>query len=84
MIENINLLPGEYYIDLVAKELAGPVIDSISVAMSFVVTGDSDIMQRTENRGLIYLPANWRLVALDSDPLQAAGPAKEISSGNKN
>ena len=54
-IANINLLPGEYYIDLVAKELAGPVIDAISVAMSFAVTGDSDIMQRTENRGLIYL-----------------------------
>ena len=65
-IENINLLPGEFYIDLVAKELAGPVIDSIPVAFSFAVTGDSEIMQRTENRGLIYLPADWRLVASES------------------
>lgn len=64
-ISNINLLPGEYYIDLVAKEQGGPVIDSISVAMSFAVTGDTDILQRTENRGLIYLPANWRLVAVE-------------------
>ena len=61
-IDHINLLPGEYWIDLVAREIAGPVIDSISFALSFVVTGDSEIMQRTENRGMIYLPAAWRII----------------------
>lgn len=62
-IERINLLPGEYWIDLVAKEVAGPIIDSISFAHSFFVSGDLDIIQRTENRGIIYLPATWRLDA---------------------
>ena len=62
-IEHINLLPGEYWIDLVAKEVGGPVIDSISFAFSFFVSGNIDIMQRTENRGIIYLPASWRLAA---------------------
>lgn len=60
-IEHINLLPGEYWIDLVAKEVGGPVIDSISFAFSFFVSGNIDIIQRTENRGIIYLPASWRL-----------------------
>ena len=62
-IEHINLLPGEYWIDLVAKEVGGPVIDSISFAFSFFVSGNIDIIQRTENRGIIYLPASWRLAA---------------------
>ena len=66
-IDNINLLPGEYWVDLVAKEVAGPVIDSISFALSFLVTGDSEVMQRTENRGIVYLPAKWRLVEASSD-----------------
>ncbi len=66
-IENINLLPGEYWIDLVAKEIAGPIIDSISFALSFLVCGDSDVIQRTENRGIIYLPATWNLA--ETDPL---------------
>ena len=62
-IKNINLLPGEYWIDLVAKEVGGPVIDSIPFAFSFFVSGNIDIIQRTENRGIIYLPATWRLAA---------------------
>lgn len=62
-IERINLLPGEYWIDLVAKEVAGPIIDSISFAYSFFVSGSIDVIQRTENRGIIYLPATWRLDA---------------------
>lgn len=62
-IENINLLPGEYWIDLAAKEVAGPVIDSIPFAFSFFVSGGLDVIQRTENRGIIYLPATWRLAA---------------------
>jgi len=65
-IENVNLLPGEYWIDIVAREVAGPVIDSISFALSFLVTGDSEVMQRTENRGILYLPAAWQLAEADS------------------
>ena len=60
-IDSVNLLPGEYWIDLVAREVAGPVIDSISFALSFLVLGDSEVMQRTENRGFVYLPASWRV-----------------------
>ena len=67
-IENVNLLPGEYWIDIVAREVAGPVIDSISFALSFLVTGDSEVMQRTENRGIVYLPAAWQLAGDDSGP----------------
>ena len=65
VIDNINLLPGQYWIDLVAREVAGPVIDSVSFALSFVILGDSDIMQRTENRGIVYLPADWQLKQAD-------------------
>ena len=64
-IDNVNLLPGEYWIDIVAREVAGPVIDSISFALSFLVTGDSEVMQRTENRGILYLPAAWQLAEAD-------------------
>ena len=64
-IDSVNLLPGEYWIDLVAREVAGPVIDSISFALSFLVLGDSEVMQRTENRGFVYLPAEWRLSEAD-------------------
>ena len=60
-IENINLLPGEYWVDLFAREVAGPIIDSISFAYSFLVSGSLDVIQRTENRGIIYLPATWQL-----------------------
>ena len=34
-IDNINLLPGQYWINLVAREIAGPVIDSVSYAYDF-------------------------------------------------
>ncbi len=64
-LDNVNLLPGEYWIDIVAREVAGPVIDSISFALSFLVTGDSEVMQRTENRGILYLPAAWQLAGAD-------------------
>ena len=78
-IDNINLLPGEYWVDLVAKEVAGPVIDSISFALSFLVTGDSEVMQRTENRGIVYLPAKWRLVEASSDIPDKSDTVSEMS-----
>ena len=62
-IENINLLPGQYWIDVVAREVAGPVIDSVSYAFTFDVHGNSEVLERMENRGIVYLPARWTLVA---------------------
>ncbi|MCY3778698.1 MAG: ABC transporter ATP-binding protein [Chloroflexi bacterium] len=61
-IENINLLPGQYWIDVVAREVAGPVIDSVSYAYTFDVHGHSEVLERMEHRGIVYLPARWRLV----------------------
>ena len=61
-IANINLLPGQYWIDVVAREVAGPVIDSASYAYTFDVHGNNDVLERMEHRGIVYLPANWKLV----------------------
>ena len=61
-IDNINVLPGQYWIGMVAREIAGPVIDSVSYAYAFNVHGDSEVMEQMEHRGIIYLPASWRLV----------------------
>ena len=61
-IDNINVLPGQYWIDLVAREVAGPVIDSVSYAYAFTVLGNSEVIEQMEHRGIIYLPASWRLV----------------------
>ena len=60
-IDHINLLPGQYWVDLRAHEVAGPVIDAVSYAFSFNVEGHSDVIEQLENRGLIYLPARWEL-----------------------
>ncbi len=61
-IENINVLPGQYWIDVVAREVAGPVIDSVSFAYTFDVRGSGEVLERMEHRGIIYLPASWTLV----------------------
>lgn len=61
-IENINLLPGQYWIDVVAREMAGPVIDSVSYAYTFNVHGNNEVLDRMEHRGMVYLPASWKLV----------------------
>ena len=61
-IENINLLPGQYWLDVVAREVAGPVIDSVSYAFTFDVLGDGEVLERMEHRGIVYLPARWRLL----------------------
>ena len=66
-IDNINLLPGEYWVDLAAKEVAGPIIDSIPFAFNFVVHASSAVIQRMENRGMIYLPAAWKLAERDAE-----------------
>ena len=61
LIERINLLPGQYWLDLRAHEVAGPVIDSLSYAFTFDVEGHREVIEQLENRGLIYLPAKWSL-----------------------
>ena len=61
-IDDINLLPGQYWIDVVAREVAGPVIDSVSYAYTFGIHGNSAVIEQMENRGIIYLPASWNLV----------------------
>ncbi len=61
-IDNINVLPGQYWIDLVAREVAGPVIDSVSYAYAFSVHVSREVIEQMEHRGIIYLPASWRLV----------------------
>ena len=61
-LDNINLLPGQYWISLVAREVGGPVIDSVSYAYAFDVRASSDVLEQMEHRGIIYLPARWSLV----------------------
>ncbi len=65
-IDNINLLPGQYWLDLVAREVAGPVIDSVSYAYAFSVLGNSEVIEQMEHRGIVYLPASWRLLDADA------------------
>jgi len=72
-IDNINVLPGQYWIDLVAREIAGPVIDSVSYAYAFNVHGDSVVMEQMEHRGIIYLAASWNLI--DKGELERASDA---------
>lgn len=66
-IDNINLLPGQYWINLVAREIAGPVIDSVSYAYAFDVHGEGEVIEQMEHRGIIYLPARWNLVEEDAE-----------------
>ena len=65
-IENINLLPGQYWIDVVAREVAGPVIDSVSYAYAFSILGNAQVVDVMGNRGIVYLPADWKLVEAES------------------
>ena len=71
-IENINLLPGQYWINLVAREVAGPVIDAVSYAYAFDVHGEGEVIEQMEHRGIIHLPASWSLVK--EDPVVEANP----------
>lgn len=61
-IENINLLPGQYWIDAVAREVGGPVIDSVSYAYTFNIHGNLQVVEQMENRGIVYLSSNWELL----------------------
>ncbi len=61
LVENINLLPGQYWINLRAQEVAGPVIDALSYAYTFDVSANSDVIEQLEHRGIIHLGARWRL-----------------------
>ena len=61
-IEDINLLPGRYWIDVVAKELDGKLIDSVSYAYTFNIHGNLHVVEQMERRGIVYLPASWKLV----------------------
>jgi len=70
-VDNINLLPGQYWINLVAREAAGPVIDSVSYAYTFDVHANSEVIEQMEHRGIIHLPASWNLVA--DGALESAG-----------
>ncbi len=65
-IDNINLLPGQYWIDAVAREVSGPVIDSVSYAYTFNIHGNLQVVDQMENRGIVHLPANWKLLAAGS------------------
>ena len=61
-IEDINLLPGQYWIDVVAKELDGKIIDSVSYAYTFNIHGNLHVVEQMERRGIVYLPASWKLL----------------------
>ena len=61
-IEDINLLPGRYWIDVVAKELDGKLIDSVSYAYTFNIHGNLHVVEQMERRGIVYLPASWKLL----------------------
>ena len=68
-LDNINLLPGQYWINLAFREVAGPVIDYVSYAYTFDVRASSDVLEQMENHGMIYLPASWSLVK-DASPAE--------------
>jgi len=61
-IENINLLPGQYWLDVVAREVGGPVIDSVSYAYAFNIHGNLQVVEQMDRRGIVYLPASWKLL----------------------
>jgi len=67
-IDNCNLLPGAYWVEFIAKEQGGLVIDHLPYATSFTINGNNEIFQQTGNRGFVYLKANWDIVA-SSDPV---------------
>ena len=60
-IDNVNLLPGQYWLEVAAHEVAGPVIDSISFAYSFDVVASQAVLDLHGYRGMIYLPTQWSL-----------------------
>jgi len=67
-IDNCNLLPGAYWVEFIAKEQGGLVIDHLPYATAFTINGTNDIFQATGNRGFVYLQAQWDIVD-SSDPV---------------
>jgi len=61
IIDNCNLLPGAYWIEFIAKDHGGIVIDHVPYGVSFMINGNNEIFQQTSNRGFVYLPVNWQL-----------------------
>ena len=61
-IENINLLPGQYWIDVWAGEVGGPVIDSVSYAYTFNIYAMADAIEQIQTRGIVYLATEWKLL----------------------
>lgn len=69
-IDNCNLLPGAYWIEFIAKEQGGIVIDHVPFGASFTINGNNEIFQQTGNRGFAYLQANWQMIALTDTVIQ--------------
>ena len=61
-IENINLLPGQYWIDVWAGQVGGPVIDSVSYAYTFNIYAKEDTIEQMQSRGIVYLSTEWKLL----------------------
>lgn len=70
-IENCNLLPGAYWVEFMAKEQGGLVIDHLPYATSFTINGNNDIFQQTGNRGFVYLKANWDIVEASNPVIES-------------
>ncbi len=67
-VESCNLLPGAYWVEFMAKEQGGLVIDHLPYATSFTINGNNEIFQQTGNRGFVYLKADWDIIET-SDPV---------------
>jgi ABC-type molybdate transport system ATPase subunit len=58
-IDNCNLLPGAYWVEFIAKEQGGLVIDHVPYGVPFTINGNNDIFQQTGNRGFAYMRRRW-------------------------
>jgi len=61
-IENINLLPGQYWIDVAAWDVSGLLIDSVSYAYSFDIYAKPDAIEQMQSLGIVYLATDWKLL----------------------
>ena len=60
-LDNVNLLPGQYWLDASANDASGAMIDSVSFAYSFDVVASQAVLESQDKQGMIYLPARWSL-----------------------
>jgi ABC-type polysaccharide/polyol phosphate transport system ATPase subunit len=70
-VENCNLLPGAYWVEFMAKEQGGLVIDHLPYATSFTINGNNEIFQQTGNRGFVYLKADWDIIETTNPTIQS-------------